>query len=349
MRGLVVLLALSLVVPLVGGQDSPSYVFLGEDATGDPNVNGAPMPDTWIDINSLAVETVGEDLVFYLGLQGDTTEAGSYCWMAAFEFGGTEYVGLDCYEAVAYTNDNSLSGVRAPDTSRGENVASSVVFEGSAAKITVPLANIGAAIGDEIHDIYGLTYATRVLSVVDTIPDAKRTAAADESLGSYRIGGPALVETPTEVPTVNETVAPIVQNVTGDSFDERLSFDAPSNDTYTFLWGGIPNGTASWNVTGNGSIEASVTANGTSLLQGPLSGNGTVAFADVAGPVNVTLRFDAFVGEVQLRIEAPQHDAPAPVNETADPTLEDEESPGAGLLMALFAVALAVVSRRRNA
>ncbi|MFA5944570.1 MAG: hypothetical protein WC876_08910, partial [Candidatus Thermoplasmatota archaeon] len=93
----VLALMASLFLLPAGEAQEPSYVFLGADAVGDPMFNGAPMVDTWIDINSLSVATVGTDLVFHLGLEGTTTEAGSYCWMAAFEFGGTEYVGLDCY------------------------------------------------------------------------------------------------------------------------------------------------------------------------------------------------------------------------------------------------------------
>jgi len=341
---LLAVLLLGALLPAVSAQDA-SYVYLGDDATGDPSLNGVPMIDTWIDINGLAVETVGDDLVFHLGLEGTTTEAGSYCWMAAFEFAGTEYVGLDCYEGLAYESDNTLSTVSAPSTSRGTNVASEVVFEDGGARITVPLASIGAAYGDVIEDIYGLTYATRVLTVVDTVPDAKSSVGADESLGSYIIGG-----APPPMPMLaNDTV---VTGVINGSLD--LEFDAPSNETHTYTWnatGGDVVLNATWNTT-QGAFDARLLdPAGVELLNQTL--NGTAAFSQELGNVTVgnwtlELAFHGFVGHVSASFLA----APAPVmNETADEpvlTIEDQESPGFGLVAGLAALGLAYRRKRRT-
>lgn len=340
MRALLWLFVL-LIAPLAGAQ---SYQHLGDDATGDANLSGVPMLDTWIDINSLAVDTVGEDLVFWLGLQGDTTEIGSYCWMAAFEFGGTEYVGLDCYEGVAYTNDNTLSGVSAPSTSRGTNVASSVVFEGGAAKITIPLSAIGAAYGDEITDIYGLTYATRVLSVVDTVPDAKTSAGADESLGSYIIGGAPEVE---EVPmvnetvnaTVNETIEPILHETDGSI---HIATMQASNETHVYTWNGIGNMTGALTFNGTGAFDLLIEDNGTALQNGTWAGvgNETFTLANLTGNVTLTFVMQAFNGTIDLAFE-PVHE------EVADEPLA-EDSPIPLVAVAVPVLGAAYLRNRRT-
>lgn len=322
MRALAWLLIL-LLAPLATAQ---TYQHLGDDPTGDAQYNGVPMLDTWIDINGLAVDTVGEDLVFWLGLQGDTTEAGSYCWMAAFEFGGTEYVGLDCYEAVAYTNDNTLSGVSAPSTSRGTNVASSVTFEDGAAKIVIPLSAIGAGYGDEITDIYGLTYMTRVLTVVDTVPDQKRSADAAESLGSYIIGGaPTIEATPvvneTANVTLNETLEPIVQETDGTI---HITTMEASNETHVYTFNRTGNVTGALSFNGTGAFDLRIDDNGTTIHNGTWSGvgNETLAFQQLTGNVTLTFVLQAFNGTIDLAFQDSM-----PSEATDEPVVEDTPMP----------------------
>lgn len=339
MRSVVALLMLALLAPLAAAQ-TPAFVHLGDDPTGDAQANGVPMLDTWVDINSLAVDTVDDALVFYLGLQGTTTEIGQYCWMAAWEFGGTEYVGLDCYEGVAYESDNTLSSVSAPDTSRGENVVGSVVFDDNGAVITVPLANFGAAIGDTIEDVYGLSYATRGLIVADTVPDAKRTAAADESLGSYRIGGPApeVQAGPELNETVNETIEQVNQTFE-NAFDGNftLAFSEPTNDTYVYSWQG--EGTHDLNITwnGTGSFQFTLDGNGTAVNQ-TFDGHGAWTAPIILNNHTLRLEFNNFTGLVSV--------GASPVEAMDVPLIEDEESPAPVAFLALLGAALYARKRR---
>lgn len=356
--GLAAALVLSLasVSPPAAAQDAATeYLLLGEDATGDAQANGVPMLDTWIDINGLGVATVGTDLVFHLGLEGTTTEVGQYCWMAAFEFDGTEYVGLDCYEGVAYESDNTLSGLAAPSTSRGTNVASSVVFDATGAVITIPLDAIGATLGDTITDIYGLTYATRALTTVDTVPDAKRTANADESLGSYVLGGASPAATPDVVR----------EQLNGTSFEH--AFAQPTNTTYVLNLT-VPWGNASVAVDANvtaGSANVTVTRGNETLLAftvGNATGNGTAnRTADAtshkvsgAGNWTITVAYAGYVGSLGLDVTEVPASAPPPVasnttstsgNATAAP---EADAPALGAAVAgLALVAMAVLRRRR--
>lgn len=344
MRGGLIVFCL-LLAPLASAQ-GPSYIHLGDDATGDAQANGVPMLDTWVDINGLAVETIGEDLVFYLGLEGTTTEAGQYCWMAAFEFGGTEYVGLDCYEGVAYESDNTASTASPPDTSRGENVASSVVFDANGAVITIPIAAIGASIGDEIEDIYGLTYATRGLIVADTVPDAKRTVTAEESLGSYRIGGPVMaVEDP--VDDLNVTIEPIMETINGTL---HLAFDEPSNATYEISWAS-DNATNELNFTwvvGAGQFNITITdPMGNATGPESFTQNGTKFIAGV-GNWTVTLALSQFAGTMDFTVATMEVPVQTDTNTTEAPKVEDEESPGVGFLAMIGALGGALYARKRR-
>lgn len=367
--GLAAALILSLVSvsPPAAAQDAATeYLLLGEDATGDAQFNGVPMIDTWIDINGLGVATVGTDLVFHLGLQGTTTEAGQYCWMAAFDFGGKEYVGLDCYEGVAYEGDNTLSSASPPSTSRGTNVASSVVFDATGAVITIPLDAIGAKLGDTISDIYGLTYFSRALIAVDTVPDAKRgDAKAAESLGSYVIGG-ASPATATDV---------VREQLNGTSFEH--SFTEASNATYVLNLT-VPWGNASVAVTANataGSANVTITRGNETLLAftvGNATGNGTASATSngtanrtatatahkvsAAGNWTITVTYAGYVGSLGLNVtEARVAPPPARSNTTSTTSgnataaaPEETGIPALGPALAgLALVAVAAVRRRK--
>lgn len=362
--GLVAVLALALLnVPPAAAQ-APEFLLLGEDATGDAKVAGTvPMLDTWVDINHLGVATVGTDLVFHLGLEGTTTEAGQYCWMAAFEFGGTEYVGLDCYEAVAYENDNTLSGVLAPDTTRGENVASSVVFDDTGAVITIPLASIGANVGDTIEDIYGLTYATRRLNVVDVVPDAKSTVDAEESLGSYVIGGGSGTTGPEVIhETLNGT------SVQHDFTEARnatyvLNVTVPFANASVAFGGAAQAGSANVTIARGNDTLLTFLADNTTL-------NGTAVppqvLPDAGGNWTVTIVYVGYVGTLALDVTeakpAGQSSGAGTGTHTASPSASgsgslgpaaddggEENAPGPGpALLALALVGAAFASRRRQ-
>ena len=301
---------LLLSLPFLGlsaqAQDAPAFLLLGEDAVGDATFQGQSWPDTWVDINSFSVATVGTDLVFRMGLQGTTTEAGQYCWMAAFQVADEEYVGLDCYEGLAYESDNTLSGVLAPSTSRGTNVASDVSFDEGGVVITVPLDAIGATTGTQITDIYGLTYVTRRLYAADTIPDAKSDVDAEESLGSYVIGGGSLA---------SETIVAaqnITENLTAPSFlheftnatsdDYTLSFNVTWANATVVPTAAVRAGSANVTVTHNGTVVYSflftnqthpVPANGSGNATAAgnatsTAGNGTSATGTVSSSGNAT-------------------------------------------------------------
>lgn len=367
------LIAALLAMPPAAAQDSSTFLLLGEDAIEDAYAatpaGNVPMLDTWIDINGLAVATIGTDLVFHLGLQGTTTEVGSYCWMAAFEFDGTEYVGLDCYEGVAYESDNTLSSASAPSTSRGENVARSVTFDATGALITIPLSAIGASIGDVIDDIYGLTYITRALVVTDTVPDAKRTTGADESLGSYVIGGGSL----------GGDASAVYGNVTDGGF--RHEFANATSATYvlnlTIPWdnatvrldAGVLNGSANVTFLHNGTSRLSflvtnatnaTSGNGTATAAGPYS------LANATGNWSIEVRYEGFVGHLSLNVteavdsmgtttsvtRTTSGSATVAGNGTQDGAEDDgkeEQAPTPGfLLLALVLVAVALVRRRSS-
>lgn len=351
-------------------QDTTAFLMLGEDPVGDPSFQGQAMADTWIDINHLSVATVGTDLVFHLGLKGTTTEAGSYCWMAAFEFDDTEYVGLDCYEGAAYESDNTASTVRPATTSRGTNVASSVVFDATGAVITIPLAAIGASVGDVIEDVYGLTYFSRALYAVDTIPDAKSDAAADESLGTYRLGGGE----------VGSEARSVVENLTTPFFLHEFA-NATSDDyslNFTVEWtnatmlrsAAVVSGSANVTILRNGTVFLAFlltneTAPGTggNATAGNASGNATLGgnqtalVEGAAGNWSIAIDYEAFVGRFSLGFEAYEAPPVASSNVTTSPgapagnqTVEEgsEDTPGPGLVLVVIGFLAAVAVRRRR-
>ncbi len=355
------LLLAFLSVPPAAAQDAPVFLPLGVDAAGDASMAGVPMLDTWIDINGLGVATVGEDLVFHLGLEGTTTEAGSYCWMAAFEFGGDEYVGLDCYEGLAYESTNAASGASKPDTSRGTNVASSVVFDDTGAVITIPLAAIGAKLGDTIGDIYGLTYATRALNTVDTIPDAKSDKDAAESLGTYVLGGASGAAAPAVVQeTLNGTsFAHDFANATSATYN--LTMTVPWVNASVLLQAKASAGTANVTFLNNGTVLFSVLVDNATFP----AGNATNAtppaprlVGNATGNWTVVVVYDAFVG--QLSVNVTQAMAPlasstatgtgsASATPAADDAKAEAEVPAPGVaLVAAALVAVAVALRRRD-
>ncbi|MEA3165655.1 MAG: hypothetical protein QOJ26_521 [Thermoplasmata archaeon] len=367
-------------VPPVSAQDGSGFLLLGEDAVGDPSMSGVPMIDTWIDINGLAVATIGTDLVFHLGLEGVTTEAGSYCWMVAFEFDGTEYVGLDCYEGLAYESDNSLSGAVAPDTSRGANVASSVVFDETGALITIPIAAIGASMGDVIEDIYGLTYATRALNTVDTVPDAKTAKDAEESLGTYRIGGPAADD--------GLSIRAVLENLTTPFFLHEFT-NATSDDytlNFTLAWTNatlsrsaeVVSGSANVTLARNGEVVLSLfltnktapalannaTFGNSTAGNATLGGNQSALVEGAAGNWTVAIDYEGFVGHFGLGFE--DYKAPAPTSKAGTASkgaalapnavgnataagADAKGTPAAGApLVALMLAAMVAVLRRRD-
>lgn len=365
---LTALLVTSLLIATPASAQEPMYLLLGEDATGDGTLLGeAPSLDTWVDINGLSVATVGEDLLFHMGLEGTTTEIGSYCWMAAFEYGGTEYVGLDCFEGIAYESDNTLSSVNPPSTSRGTNVASDVSFTDTGVLITIPLSAFGASVGDMIDDIYGLTYFTRALTVVDTIPDAKSSAAAEESLGSYRIGGPV------DDAPVGPTVQKIFENLTVPSFlhefanatsdDYTLNFTVPWQNVTIAQTAQISAGSANITVLREGvEILSLVLDNQTAPVQGDAQNNGTAdsnataapatVYPDAAGNWSIVIDYEGFVGTLGMEmleyLPMPTQDD----NVTDGPDASgdvSEDAPGVALpLLGLGLLAAVFVVRRRN-
>lgn len=365
-RGALALLLLTAVLNVPGGQaqaDPSEFLLLGVDGTGDGRIAGqAPSLDTWVDINSLSVATRGTDLVFHLGLEGTTTEIGSYCWMAAFQVGSTEYVGLDCYEGVAYESDNTLSSVSRPSTSRGTNVASSVVFDATGAVITIPLSAIGVGVGDVIDDIYGLTYVTRALNVVDVIPNAKSAAGAAESLGSYRIGGPATetVAEPIRETLVAPTFAHNFTNITTATylFDANVSWP----DVEVVVTAAVQAGSANITVrNGNATVLQTLLTNATSV------DNQTIQPASNAtGAWTIEVRYEQFLGtlNVTVREPAPALGTPTGGNATGSASATSSPStsttqtsasssedkvatPGAPLAFVLVAL-LALARRRRS-
>jgi hypothetical protein len=155
--------------------------------------------------------------------------------------------------------------------------------------ITIPLASIGATIGTVIDDIYGLTYVTRALSVTDTIPDAKSAVNADESLGSYVIGG--------GLPDAGGAIAAaknVTENLTAPSFlhefgnatsdDYTLNFTVSGTNVTLQRTAAVTAGSANVTVLRNGTVVASfLVTNQThpagNATAGGTGGNGTAGNA----------------------------------------------------------------------
>ncbi|MFA5944569.1 MAG: hypothetical protein WC876_08905, partial [Candidatus Thermoplasmatota archaeon] len=264
-----------------------------------------------------------------------------------------------------YESDNTLSSANPPGTSRGTNVASSVTFDATGAVITIPLSAIGANVGDVIEDIYGLTYFSRLLYAVDTIPDAKSAADADESLGSYTLGG--AIDSPALA-----SAKIVVENLTTPSFRHEFA-NATSDDytlNFTVEWTNatvaqtvnMTSGRANVTVLRNGvEIQSFVLMNGTTTSGAATNAtaNGTASpflVTDAIGNWTVRIDYDAFVGSFGLNVTEYRASVVdiSPVNLTMSPVVEDvaaaakEEAPGLGLPLVALLLLVGVVARRRR-
>jgi hypothetical protein len=338
----------------VASAQDEGFLRLGEDPRGDPNLAGAPYPDTMADILYLDVNADEENIIFDLGLAGTSTEIGVLCPTVAFTFGGTNYLAFDCFECVANQCTNAVSGVNPPGSSRGANVAGSVVFTDAAARITVPLSNINAKHGDIIDNTYGLMYATRALSVVDAAPDAKRSANAEESFGAYAIG----FGRPEDLPTVPEART-VFENLTTARIDQ--SYTNATSDTFVFNWTAP---SSALNLTygaavENGSFELTILdGDGITLLQQTVNESfETADLLEGAAPGNwtITIGYSDFVGsfflnitqveEVEVHVDLDHEEESVPVH--SDDGEEKKGLPGFGVLALLAGLGVALTVRRR--
>ncbi len=364
---LIALMLASALVPLTSAAPD-GFILLGEDPAQDAVVPGAgtSQPDTLFDILDMSVKTEGTDLVFFLGLRGDTTEIGTMCPMAAFQFDGTEYVGLDCFECGAYQCTNAASDARAASTSRGTNVASSVSLGGGGATIVIPIDAIGASLGDTIEDIYGLTYETRALMVSDVIPDAKSDRDAAESLGSYTLGQTALGAAEE---AIEEAIEAVNETLEGEEVTVDLLFEEPTNAVYTYTW--PANLTTVAATFGANFTEGNLTftvldGSGTELYVADFLGNITFdeAFEGAAGNWTFVYTFDGFVGsafgtfgavaaveeaeveevDAETDAETSAEESEAPVDEAP---AQEATTPGFALIGAIGVLAAIAVARRR--
>ncbi len=370
MLSVIALLLASLVVAPASHAQEPEFILLGTDPADDSTLGGQNHPDTASDVIALSVMTDGDNLVFRMDLTSSSTEIGSFCYLPAFEHKGTEYAIMSCFEMTLAGDSQTLSEVEHPSTSRGANVDHVAELRDNAVYFTIPLANLDAAHGDSLDDIYGLVYTTRARAVTDFIPDAKSDVAAAESLGSYIIG------TAAGAGDLVETVQAVFQNLTEPSFLHDLE-NATSN-TYTL------NFTVPWqNITldtiaaiHTGSANVTVLRDGellsTFLLNNETSpvasddnstrhGNETApdaaaeapALMDMAGNWTIVIVYENFTGILGMTIlEYVPAMADEPLtNVTSEPVLAaNEDAPGPALPLLVFGLlaAVFVVRRRLN-
>ncbi len=354
-----ILLTLLMVQPVAA--QAEGFLRLGTDPQGDARVQGQGHPDTIFDILTLDVMTEGEELVFFLGLRGDTTEIGSACPVVAFQVGGNEYLAFDCFECVAYECTNAASDLEEPGSTRGTKVGTTALG-GGGATMRVPFSDIGVSVGDRIEDIYALTYQSRILTVVDAAPDAKGgDRNSGDNFGFYVVGADFLGEPPLEeiveaVGTIYEDLAePIVQH----------SFENATSDVYQFNFTSETGfGLVDLDVNGTGFANATlVDGNGTELFNGTLASGVTEYQNFTAGAWTLVIAYDGFVGNMSFQFldgQSVQNDAEETVEET--PTTDDnsteedlagaeddaKESPGAPMVALMAALAAVVLVRRRK-
>lgn len=179
----------------VAGDDAEALTAVAEPALGNGDVVPCPGDCTNIDdVLALAVAATADEVQFTVTVAERPEDSmlvmGTYCWMAAFQVQGNaeEFLALVCED---YVNGDGTPVEQ--DSSRGTEIASGHEWvEGAAAVlIHVPLADIGASHGTVLEDIYALTYISDNLFVDDAAPDAKSDRDADESFGTYTIGGGA--------------------------------------------------------------------------------------------------------------------------------------------------------------
>ncbi len=367
-----------LATPMVTAQE-PEFILLGEDAVNDSTLGPQNHPDTASDVVALAVRTDGDNVIFRMDLTGGTTEAGQFCYFPAFEFNGAEYLAMSCFEMFLLGDDQTVSTVVAPSTSRGENVDHSAEIVGNSVFFTIPFAGFGAAEGDSLDDIYGMVYTSRGRLVTDNIPDAKSDVDSAESLGSYVIG------TTPGGPEILDEVMSVFQNLTEPSF--MHSFENATSDLYTVnftvpwqnitldQYAGIHTGSANVTVLRDGEVLSSfVLNNETSPVMAEASQNATeeqgnataestgnetteapptddTALLNMAGNWSVVIAYDNFVGSLGMTIAEYAPAEPVTIgatNETAEPVLEaNEDAPGPALpLVALGLLAVVAVARR---
>jgi hypothetical protein len=350
MRALSFAVALIFLLQPVAGQ-ADGFLRLGEDPGGDQST----IPDTIFDILYIDASTDGENLLFDLGLAGTTSEVATVCPVVAFQVGGSEYLAFDCFECAAYECTNAASTVNPPGSSRGAKVGT-VTFTETTARMVVPFAEINVAMGDVIDDIYGLTYATRVLNVQDAAPDAKTSAGADESFGSYMIG----VGRPTLLGDVLETVTTTYEDL--DAPMVSHSFTNATTENYVFNFTSASGfGLVEFDINGTGNVTGIMTdGNVTELFNGTLMAGTTEYQNFTSGFWSLQLSYENFTGSLDFsfldgatsQAEVPlENNATAGMgNETTLDALEDgQEAPGMHLafVMALLgAVAMAI--RRRS-
>ncbi len=347
MRWFVALAIVLFMIQPVAAQ-AEGFLLLGEDAGGDQN----RVPDTLFDILSLDVATEGEELVFFLGLAGDTTEIGQACPVVAFQVGATEYLAFDCFECAAYQCTNAASGAQPPSSSRGSKVGT-VTLGGGGATMRVAFSEIGVGLGDQIDDIYGLTYVSRALVVEDAAPDAKSSAGADESFGSYVVGfgrpGDLLADVVEAVSTVYEDLAePRFSHAFTNATTAEYMFNFTSEHGF---------GLVDLAVNGTGFANATlVDAAGVELFNGTLASGITEYQNFTAGNWSLALSYTDFNGTLDfafldgqsLQAEAPDSEATgnATTNETLDDVVDEQEAPG--IALPLLLVGLIALVRRRN-
>lgn len=176
--------------------------------------------------------------------------------MAGFQVQGNEeeFLALACADFV-----NGEGTPVEDDSSRGTEVASGFEWvEGEAAVlIHVPLAAIGAGPGAVLEDIYALTYISASLFVDDAAPDAKSDRDADESFGTYTIGGSGSGSTSS------------VSNSTTESASSTTS--TSSSGTSSSSSGTVPSSSTSGAASSSASADPEETKDSPSLPPGILT------------------------------------------------------------------------------